>query len=194
MPRTTSSIICHPTLAPLASNSIIQHPTPAHTARQQPHHPSDTCTPARRQPHPAEIRRWRRQSVQMGRKICVCLSSSNPVDRCNPWRDISSGVGNSSAQTVDAHVPREWEAPQAKRGGGMERSGSLCGRVAAPRETLHGRQSGSIGKQPAGQPAQKTRQRKGAAQNSSRRKRAAKSSEQRRAAGGALNNHSRCNI
>ncbi|MGM9721205.1 MAG: hypothetical protein ACI3YW_01075 [Candidatus Egerieousia sp.] len=35
--------------------------------------------------------------------------------------------------------PREWEDPQAKRGGGMERSGSLCGRVAAPRETLHGR-------------------------------------------------------
>ena len=47
--------------------------------------------------------------------------------------------------------PREWEDPQAKRGGGMERSGSLCGRVAAPRETLHGRQCGSIGKQlPAG--------------------------------------------
>ena len=40
----------------------------------------------------------------MGREICVCLSSSNPVDRCNPWRDISSGVGNSSAQTVDDHV------------------------------------------------------------------------------------------
>ena len=36
--------------------------------------------------------------MQMGRKICVCLS------RCNPWRDISSGVGNSSAQTVDDHV------------------------------------------------------------------------------------------
>ena len=70
VPRTTSSIICHPTLPPLASNSIIQHPTPAHTARQQPHHPSDTCTTARRQPHPAEIRRWRRQSVQMGRQIC----------------------------------------------------------------------------------------------------------------------------
>ena len=37
----------------------------------------------------------------------------------------------------------------------------------------------SIGKQPAGQPAQKTRQRKGAAQNSSRRKRAAGSGQQR---------------
>ena len=109
---------------------------------KQPHHlQSDTCVPARLQPHPAEIRRWRRQSVRMGRKICVCLS------RCNPWRDISSGVGNSSAQTVDDHVPREWEDPQAKRGGGMERSGSLCGRVADPREPLHGRECGSIGKQ-----------------------------------------------
>ena len=97
--------------------------------------------PGRRQPHPAEIRRWRRQSVQMGRKICVCLS------RCNPWRKIYSGVGKASAQTVGDHAPREWEDPQAKRSGGMERSGSLCGRVAAPRGTLYGRQCGSIGKQ-----------------------------------------------
>ena len=36
-------------------------------------------------------------------------------------------------------------ASEARRG--MERSGSLCGRVAAARETLHGRQCGSIGKQ-----------------------------------------------
>ena len=42
--------------------------------------------------------------------------------------DATRGVGNSSAQTVDDHVPREWEDPQAKRCGGMERSGSLCGR------------------------------------------------------------------
>ena len=40
----------------------------------------------------------------------------------------------------------------------------------------------SIGKQPAWQPAQKTRQRKGAAQNSSRRKRAAGSEQHRTAA------------
>ena len=40
----------------------------------------------------------------------------------------------------------------------------------------------SIGKQPAGQPAQKTRQRKGAAQNSSRRKRVAGSEQHRTAA------------
>ena len=66
------------------SASLIQHPISASLAR--------------RQPHLAEIRRWRRQSVQMGRQIWVCLS------RCNPWRDISRGVGNSSAQTVDDHV------------------------------------------------------------------------------------------
>ena len=36
----------------------------------QPHPAPKTCVPARRQPHSAEIRRWRRQSVQMGRKIC----------------------------------------------------------------------------------------------------------------------------
>ena len=43
--------------------------------------------------------------------------------------DASSGVGNSSAQTVDAHVLREWEgARKRSAAGGMERSGSLCGR------------------------------------------------------------------
>ena len=49
VPRPSSRIICHPMHAPLA----------------------------RRQPHLAEIWRWRRQSVQMGRQICVCLSSSS---------------------------------------------------------------------------------------------------------------------
>ena len=116
MPRTTCGIICQPTPAPLAGNSLIQHQTTAHTAR--------------RQPHPAEIRRWRRQSVQMGRKICVCLS------RCNPWRDISSGVGNSSAQTVDAHVPREWEGPAS----GALREGWSEAEVCAEKLPLCGRQ------------------------------------------------------
>ena len=36
-------------------------------------------SPASNKPHPAEIRRWRRQSVQMGRQICVCLSSGFKV-------------------------------------------------------------------------------------------------------------------
>ena len=99
------------------SASLIQHPIYA--------------SPARRQPHPAETRRWRRQSVQMGRQICVCLS------RCNPWRDISSGVGNSSAQTVDDHLLVNGRTRKRSAAGGMERSGSLCGRVAAPQETLH---------------------------------------------------------
>ena len=70
----------------------------------------------------------------------------------------------------------------------------VAGRGAAAERLAGALLQNSIGKQPAGQPAQKTRQRKGAAQNSSRRKKAAKSSGQRRAAAGALNNHSRCNI
>ena len=40
-------------------------------------HPLRHGAPASNKPHPAEIRRWRRQSVQRGRKICVCLSSSS---------------------------------------------------------------------------------------------------------------------
>ena len=106
----------------------------------QPYPALNTCSPARRQPHLAEIWRWRRQSVQMGRKICVCLS------RCNPWRDISSGVGNSSAQTVDDHVLVNGRTRKRSAAGGMERGGSLCGRVADPREPLLGRQCCSIGK------------------------------------------------
>ena len=51
-----------------------------------------------------------------------------PGNSCRMANDATRGVGNSSAQTVDDHVPREWEDPQAKRCGGMERSGSLCGR------------------------------------------------------------------
>ena len=39
-------------------------------AKRHPHPASNICAPARRQPHPAEIRRWRRQSAQMGRQIC----------------------------------------------------------------------------------------------------------------------------
>ena len=56
--------------------------------------------------------------------------------------DASSGVGNSFAQTVDAHVLREWEgARKRSAAGGMERSGSLCGRgcqsaEAAPLATI----------------------------------------------------------
>ena len=105
------------------SASLIQHPT--------------TASPARQQPHLAEIRRWRRQSVQMGRQICVCLSSSNPVDRYN-LADRPFPRSRELFRTDRGRpCPREWEDPQAKRCGGMERSGSLCGRVAAPRETLH---------------------------------------------------------
>ena len=61
--------------------------------------------------------------------------------RVHPLRtDASSGVGNSSAQTVDAHVPREWEEPasEALREGWSE--AEVCAEeVAAPREPMRGR-------------------------------------------------------
>ena len=90
------------------------------------------------------------------------------------WRRYGGGVGNrcrwadrfamsEQRQSMERHFqrsrelfrtdrgrpcPREWEgARKRSAAGGMERSGSLCGRVAAPRETLHGRQCGSIEKQ-----------------------------------------------
>ena len=79
------------------------------------------------------------------------LTSESPV---HPLRtDASSGVGNSSAQTVDAHVHREWEgARKRSAAGGMERSGSLCGRgcrsaEADAWEILRGSRSGIIEKQ-----------------------------------------------
>ena len=63
------------------------------------------------------------------------LTSESPV---HPLRtDASSGVGNSSAQTVDAHVPREWEEPasEALREGWSE--AEVCAEeVAAPREPM----------------------------------------------------------
>ena len=66
------------------------------------------------------------------------LTSESPV---HPLRtDASSGVGNSSAQTVDAHVPREWEEPasEALREGWSE--AEVCAEeVAAPREPMRGR-------------------------------------------------------
>ena len=57
-----------------------------------------------------------------------------PGNSCRMANDATRGVGSPSAQTVDDHVPREWEDPQAKRCGGMERSGSLCGRACRSAE------------------------------------------------------------
>ena len=58
---------------------------------------------------------------------------------CRMANDASSGVGNSSAQTVDDHVPREWEEPasEALREGWSE--AEVCAEeVAAPLEPLRG--------------------------------------------------------
>ena len=64
----------------------------------------------------------------MGRQICVCLS------RCNPWRDISRGVGNSSAQTVDDHVLVNGRTRKRSAAGGWSEA-----EVCAEELTLHGR-------------------------------------------------------
>ena len=53
--------------------SLQQRPRPATSSRWL----SAAAPPAGNKPHLAEIRRWRRQSVQMGREICVCLSSNS---------------------------------------------------------------------------------------------------------------------
>ena len=66
--------------------------------------------------------------------------SSGLGGSCKMANDASSGVGNSSAQTVDAHVPREWEEPasEALREGWSE--AEVCAEeVAAPREPMRGR-------------------------------------------------------
>ena len=80
---------------------------------------------------------WPGRRYPMGDKAAAW-----PGNSCRMANDASSGVGNSSAQTVDAHVLREWEgARKRSAAGGMERSGSLCGRgcqsaEAAPLATM----------------------------------------------------------
>ena len=79
--------------------------------------------------------------------------SSGLGGSCKMANDASSGVGNSSAQTVDAHVPREWEEPasEALRGDGAKRKsvrkrlplrGSRCGTIG---KQLHSAKQGAIG-------------------------------------------------
>ena len=84
-------------------------------------------------PRPAAGRQMMLQVEQGGQQ----LTSESPV---HPLRtDASSGVGNSSAQTVDAHVPREWEEPasEALREGWSE--AEVCAEeVAAPLEPMRG--------------------------------------------------------
>ena len=69
-------------------------------------------------------------------RFCQQVSSRCRLagEQLQDGNDATGGVGNSSAQTVGDHAPREWEDPQAKRCGGMERSGSLCGRACRSAE------------------------------------------------------------
>ena len=81
---------------------------------------------------------WRLPSTKSG-FLCAFASkflpdAAWPGNSCRMANDATGGVGNSSAQTVGDHAPREWEDPQAKRCGGMERSGSLCGRACRSAE------------------------------------------------------------
>ena len=79
------------------------------------------------------------------------------MDICNPWRDISSGDGNSSAQTVGVHALVNGRTRKRSAAGGWSEA-EVCAeevtapRVAAVRKLLRGRCSsgsrcGSIGKQ-----------------------------------------------
>ena len=96
-----------PNTAPLAGNSLIQHLTPA--------------------PLPGSSLIWRRYGGGVGNR--------------GRWADRFAI--SEQRQSMERHLqrsrelfrtdrgrpcPREWEDPQAKRCGGMERSGSLCGR------------------------------------------------------------------
>ena len=74
------------------------------------------------------------------------------MDICNPWRDISSGVGNSSAQTVGVHPLVNGRTRKRSAAGGWSEAEVCAEEVTAPRKLLRGRCSsgsrcGSIGKQ-----------------------------------------------
>ena len=67
---------------------------------------------AKRQPHPASnicVPGQATASSGGDTEVAYAIGADGPIDLLylssgNPWRDISSGVGNSSAQTVDDHV------------------------------------------------------------------------------------------
>ena len=84
---------------------------------------------------------WSSSGIPSTKSAFLCAFASKflpdgawPGNSCRMANDATRGVGNSSAQTVGDHAPREWEDPQAKRCGGMERSGSLCGRACRSAE------------------------------------------------------------
>ena len=58
------------------------------------------------------------------------------MDICNPWRDISSGVGNSSAQTVGVHALVNGRTRKRSAAGGWSEAEVCAEEVTAPREPL----------------------------------------------------------
>ena len=109
------------------------------------HLPSCSCSQARRQPHPAQVRQIasqtevlpRRMRFVAGRRHC---SSKSP--RCDPVDKCFQRSRQLFRTDRGRPCPREWEgARKRSAAGGMERSGSLCGRAcrsaeAAPLATM----------------------------------------------------------
>ena len=119
-------------------------------ARQQHHLPSNTCALGWQQPHPAPNTCVPSQAAASSPIGYLRPRPGGSLIR----RRYGGGVGNrcrwaerfalfEQMQSMERHFqrsrelfrtdrgrpcPREWEDPQAKRCGGMERSGSLCGR------------------------------------------------------------------
>ena len=58
------------------------------------------------------------------------------MDICNPWRDISSGVGNSSAQTVGVHALVNGRTRKRSAAGGWSEAEVCAEEVTAPRKPL----------------------------------------------------------
>ena len=58
------------------------------------------------------------------------------MDICNPWRDISSGVGNSSAQTVGVHALVNGRTRKRSAAGGWSEAEVCAEEVTAPLEPL----------------------------------------------------------
>ena len=73
--------------------------------------------------------------------MAYAIGADGPIDLLylssgNPWRDISSGVGNSSAQTVDDHVLVNGRTRKRSAAGGWSEAEVCAEEVTAPRKPL----------------------------------------------------------
>ena len=143
-----------------ATNNQLNHlPSDTSTpAKRQQYTAPNTCSTARRQPHLAEIRRWRRQSVQMGRKICVCLSSS-PTWQQRRMRTCIIRCGEGAYRCCELANPVQVRQIASQTGDLLRQMRFVAGRGAVAELLLAGGAVGSqcciIGKPPAEAAAQK---------------------------------------